>query len=300
VSGRDRLLALVVVVTWGFNFPATAYALQHFPPLMLASLRYVLIAIPALLLVPRPQVPARWILAAGTGFGVTQFGALYLAMHAGMPPGLASVVLQCSAPFTVVLAAFLFHERLSARRIAGISVAVIGLSVIGWSRAEVGALVPVLLTILGGFGWACGNIVTRAARPPIPFHFMVWISVVPPIPLGIVSLAVEGWEADREALMSVFAAAALPSLGGLLYIVLAATLLGYGLWMGLLTRHPASQVAPWSMLVPVVGMLSSWAAFGERPGGASLVGALLVIAGIALATIGRAAAAGRPAEVKGA
>ncbi|MGI3779791.1 MAG: EamA family transporter, partial [Janthinobacterium lividum] len=86
---RDRLLALVVVVCWGVNFPATTLGLQHFPPLFMVAVRFTLLAIPTMLLVPRPQVPLRWFLGLGIGTGTVQFGLLYVAMSIGMPGGLA-------------------------------------------------------------------------------------------------------------------------------------------------------------------------------------------------------------------
>ena len=112
---RDRLLALLVAVVWGLNFPAIHLSLEHFPPFFLVFLRFAVIAVPTLLLVPRPDVPLRWLLGYGFGFGVLQFVFLYAAMDAGMPTGLASLVLQSSSPFTVVLAGLLLVERLSGR-----------------------------------------------------------------------------------------------------------------------------------------------------------------------------------------
>ena len=136
---RDRLLALVVVVCWGVNFPATTLGLQHFPPLFMVAVRFTLLAVPTVLLVPRPQVPLRWFLGLGIGTGTVQFGLLYVAMAIGMPSGLASLVLQACAPFTVVLGAVWLRERLTARQVVGVVVAVAGLTVIAVDRALQGS-----------------------------------------------------------------------------------------------------------------------------------------------------------------
>ncbi len=116
---RDRILALVVAVAWGLNFPATAIALDHWPPFLLAAVRFTLLALPTILFVPRPKVPFRWIVLVGATLGVLQFAFLYLGMAAGMPTGLASLVIQASAPFTVVLAGVLLREKLTAARSSG-------------------------------------------------------------------------------------------------------------------------------------------------------------------------------------
>ena len=89
---RDRLLALLVAVVWGLNFPAIHLSLEHFPPFFLVALRFAVIAVPTVLLVPAPGGRRwRWLLGYGFGFGVLQFVFLYAAMdsrHADRP-GLA-------------------------------------------------------------------------------------------------------------------------------------------------------------------------------------------------------------------
>lgn len=277
---RDRLLALVVAVCWGVNFPATTLALQHFPPLLMVTLRFTLIAIPTVLLVPRPQVPTRWLIGTGLGMGTMQFGLLYVAMATGMPGGLASIVLQASGPLTVVLGAVFLRERLSGRQVVGLVVAVVGLAVIAAHRSQVAALVPVLLTLGAGLGWAIGNVCSRQARAPKPLHLTLWMSVVPPLPLLALSWVFEGPRRAWDSLRTTLTWDALPSLLGLLYIVVIATLIGYGLWNTLLSRHPSNVVAPFSMLVPVTGVLSSWLFFNEVPDLVELAAGVLVIGGL--------------------
>ena len=116
VTSRDRLLGLTVVVLWGLNFLAIRIGLDHFPPFFFVALRFAVIAIPVLIFIPRPAVRTRWLLLYGTGFGILQFAFLFTAMRTGMPTGLASLVLQSSAPFTVLLGAAVFRDRVSARR----------------------------------------------------------------------------------------------------------------------------------------------------------------------------------------
>ncbi len=284
---RDRLLACLVALCWGVNFPATALALEHFPPLFLGALRFALVAAPTLLLVPRPQVRLRWLVAVGLGIGVLQFAFLYLGMAAGMPSGLASLVLQASAPFTVLIAGIWLRERLSRRQLAGIGVAVLGLAVIAVHRAQVAALLPVVLTLCGALGWAIGNVCSRKAAAPNALHLTLWMSVVPPVPLLGVSLLVEGPGPIWTSLTGVATAAAVPAVLGLLYIVIVATLLGYGLWNTLLSMHPSSQVAPFSMLVPVVGVIASWVAFGELIDRVELVAGIAVVGGVLYASVPR-------------
>lgn len=277
---RHVLLAVLVSVVWGLNFIAIHESLESFPPLFLAGLRFLLIAVPTVLLVPRPAVSVHWLLGYGLGFGTVQFIGLYLGMAAGFPAGLASLVLQSSAPFTVVLGSLLLRERLSLQRALGVSVAVAGLALVGIARAASTSWGPFLLVVAGGLGWAFGNLASRRAAAPNPLHLTLWMSVVPPLPLFLLSLGFEGPGRIADAFTGAVAAAAVPAWLGLAYTVLLGTVLGSGIWVWLMARHPAGMVAPFSMLVPVTGLLAGWAFLDETPTGLELLGGLLVIAGV--------------------
>jgi drug/metabolite transporter (DMT)-like permease len=284
VTAPHRLLACLVAVLWGGNFLAIHVALEHFPPLFLAALRFAVLALPAVLLVPRPQVPLRWLLGYGIGFGVVQFVFLFIAMDIGMPTGLASLVLQASAPFTVLLGALLLRERLSTRQAIGIGLAVLGLAAIAVSRAQAAAVLPVLLTLLGALGWAFGNLASRRAAPPNPLHFTLWMSVVPPVPLLLMSWITEGPAAGWAALQAAATPEGLPGVLGVAYIAVLATAVGTAIWTGLMRRYPAGVVAPYSLLVPVVGIALAAVALGERPTMVELVAAAVIVGGVLLGT----------------
>ncbi|PXX63238.1 O-acetylserine/cysteine efflux transporter [Nocardia tenerifensis] len=291
MTTRDRLLGLTVVLLWGLNFLAIRVGLDHFPPFFFAALRFAVIAVPVLLFVPRPKVRMRWILLYGTGFGTLQFAFLFTAMRAGMPTGLASLVLQSSAPFTVLLGTLFLRERIRPVQVAGIAVAMTGMAVIGWDRLEHASLLPVLLTLAGGLGWAFGNIGARRASVESPgintLHLTLWIAVVPPLPLFALSAAAEGPAAGPRALADSFSAAGWPALVALAYIAVIATVIGSGLWTYLMSRYPAGIVAPFTLLVPVVGIAAAWAFLDETPTPLSLVGGVIVIVGAFAATSGK-------------
>jgi O-acetylserine/cysteine efflux transporter len=274
------MLAVVVAVLWGVNFLAIHASLAQFPPFFLVALRFTLIAVPTVLFVPRPQVPLRWLVGYGLGFGVAQFTFLYWGMAAGMPTGLASLVLQASGPFTLALGALLLRERVTGRQWVGIAVAIAGMAVVGFARAQAAALVPFLLVLAGGLGWAFGNLASRLARPPNPLHLTLWMSVVVPVPMFLLSLAVEGPEQIGVALAGSLTAAAVPAWLGLAYTCVIATAVGSGIWTWLLARHPAGVVAPFSMLVPVAGILTAALVLGEVPGWLEMLGGVVVVAGV--------------------
>lgn len=287
---RDRLLAALVAVIWGLNFLAVRVALDYYPPFFLAALRYLLLAVPVILFVPRPQVPLRWLLGYGLCFGAAQFGLLFLAIDQGMPAGLASVVLQVAAPFTVVLGAALLGEGIDARRLAGVALAVAGLAVIAVDRSQTAGLVPMALTVLAALGCALGMLSSRLARPESPLRFALWMSVVPPLPLlalsGVMEGPTAGWVAFGESLRP----QGWPGLAALAYIVVLGTIVGSWLWTALLKRYAAGVVAPYSMLSPVVGVAGAWLVLDETPTWLALAGGAAVVGGVLFGTPRRASA----------
>ncbi|MFC4949596.1 EamA family transporter [Pseudonocardia sp. GCM10023141] len=292
MSSRDRLLAVFVAVLWGANFLAIHIGLEHFPPLFLAALRFAVIAIPTVLFVPRPRVKLRWLLGYGVGFGTLQFLFLFIAMANGMPTGLASLVLQASAPFTVLLGAALLRERIGRRQGIGIGLAVLGMAAIAVARAQTAALLPVVLTLCGALGWALGNLASRRAvadvepgvPAPNPLHLTLWMSVIPPIPLLVASWITEGPDAGWRALQEAVTPAGLPGVLAVAYIAVIATVLGAGIWTSLMRRHNAGVVAPYSLLVPVVGIALAAAVLGERPSVVELISAAVIVFGVLLGT----------------
>lgn len=280
-----RLLAASVAVCWGLNFIAIDASLGHFPPFLLAALRFAVLAVPTVLLVPRPDVEARWLVGYGLGFGTFQFLFLYWGMEAGMPTGLASLVLQASAPFTVLLGVALLRTPLTPRALGGVGLACAGLATVGWQRASGPTdLLPFLLVLAGAFAWAIGNLCTAQAQAPNPLHLALWMSVVPPLPMLALSLLVEGPTAIGTALTTWEDGTTLPALLGLAYTALVATVLGSGVWSWLMARHAAGVVAPFSMLVPVVGMSSAWLLLGETVALGELAGAMAVVSGVLFAS----------------
>lgn len=280
MPARHRLLAVLVALMWGLNFIAIDASLQHFPPMFLVALRFALIAVPTVLLVPWPDVPVRWLVGYGLGFGTLQFLFLYWGMAAGMPAGLASLVLQMSGPFTVLLGATFLRERVTGRQVLGILVAVGGLTLVAWQQAASATVVPFLLTLAGAFGWAIGNVCNRQAKPQSPLRLTLWMSVVPPLPMLALSLLVEGPGEIAHSLTSWGEPGAVGAVVGLAYTVLVGTVLGSGVWTWLMARHPAGVVAPFSMLVPVVGMTAAWLLLGERVTLGEGIGAALVVGGV--------------------
>jgi O-acetylserine/cysteine efflux transporter len=276
MPARHSALAVLIAAVWGVNFVVIHAGLQHFPPLLFSALRFTFVALPAVFLVGRPRVRWYWVVAIGGSLGVLSFGLLFVGIDQGMPAGLSSLVLQMQAIFTIAFAALALGERPRRRQLIGGAIALAGLALIATDRASTAPLLPFVLVIGAAAAWGVSNVCTRVAQPPDGLALMVWASLVAPLPLLGLSLAFEGSNAIGDALGAVD----LGGIAALAYIVGPSTLFGFAAWTGLVRRHPAAVVAPFTLLVPVFGIAAAALALGERPSTAEMVGAAVVIAGL--------------------
>lgn len=283
MTRRHSLLALVVVVLWGLNFVVIDVGLADVPPLLFLAMRFAVVALPAVFFVPRPQAPLRTVFVIGAFMSLGQFALLYLALALGMPAGLASLVVQAQIVLTVLIAAVVLRERPTPRQLAGLVVGVAGLVIVGVAHGSVAPWLPFVVCLGGALSWAIGNVLTRRAKGASGLSLVVWSALVVPVPALLLSLVVDGAPAIAEALQGLSLAAVLSTL----YTAVFASLVGYGIWNSLLPRYPAASVVPFTLLVPVVGVLSAWALLGETPSIGELIGGAVMVAGLAVATIRR-------------
>jgi O-acetylserine/cysteine efflux transporter len=281
MSRRDTALALLVVLLWGGNFVVIDVGLADVPPLLFLAMRFVLVALPAVFFVPRPTADWRLVVAVGLTLSLTQFALLYAALAAGMPAGLASLVLQVAVLFTAVISALTLRELPSRRQAAGIALGLVGLAIVVAGQAQAVPWLPVLLTLAAALSWASGNVLARKAKVSSGLSLVVWSGLVVPLPALALSLTFEGPEAIGAALAGFGWGALLSTL----YTVIAASLVGYGIWNSLLSRHPSSAVVPFSLLVPVIGILAAWLLLGEEPGATTLIGGAVMVAGLAVVSM---------------
>lgn len=276
---RAALLATLVALIWGFNFVVMKWGVTQVPPLLLLALRFALAAVPAILLVPRPAVPLRTIVAYGLTFGVVKFVALFFAFRLGMTAGVGSVLLQAQVFFTVLFAALLAGERPSHRQSAALALAAAGLGIIGWGSASgtIGVL-PFALVVAAAAAWGGANMISKTAGRFDPLAFVVWTSAAAAPPLLALSLLFEGPAAIATALAAMTPLA----WGAALYLAWPVTLLALAIWSWLLARYEAAVIAPYALLVPVFGLGSAWLVLGEVPGTMSLTGSAVIVAALAL------------------
>jgi O-acetylserine/cysteine efflux transporter len=280
MSPRHIALAVLVAAIWGFNFVVIHVGLESFPPILFTTLRFVAAALPALF-VPRPKVGWGRMIAIGLALFAGQYVFLFVGMKAGMPPGLASIVIQSQAFFTLVIAGLMLGERPNALRLGGLALAFGGLGLIASTIGGDVTWIGLGLTLAAALSWALGNVLLKGAGEVDMFALVVWLSLVPPLPTFALALTVDGWATLAGAL----AHASLLGWAAVGYIAFLSTLLAFGLWADLIRRYSAGLVAPFSLLVPIFGAASAHLVLGEDFGPARLGGMALILLGLAVVAL---------------
>lgn len=281
MSTKDIALALLVAVLWGFTFVVIEVGLDSFPPLLFSALRFMGAAFPAVLFLGRGNVPWRLIVQVGVVFGVAYFALLFIGMDVGMPAGLSSLVVQSQALFTAVLSAVILRDPPVGVQKAGMAVAVAGLALIGAQQAGDASLWGLLLVILAAATWGVTNIIIKCAGQMDMFRLMVWMCVIPIVPLLLLSAVFETGQVEALSRMDA------KGVGAVLYMGLVATVFCFGVWGRLLSKASPNVVAPFSLLVPVFGMSFSWVLLGEEFSVLKVVGSGIVFLGLVLNIVGR-------------
>src|SRR3954447_7956468 len=165
---RHALLAVAVAATWGLNFVIIDVGLEEVPPLLLCAARFALVAFPLVFFVRRAPIPWRLLAGIGVALGVVKFGLLFTSMDVGMPAGLASVVLQAQAPFTLLLAAALLRERPSRGQLAGLATALAGVALIAAERESGVTTAGLVLCVAAAAAWAVANLLMKRASGADP------------------------------------------------------------------------------------------------------------------------------------
>jgi len=284
---RDTALAVLVALIWGTNFVAIKTGLESVPPLLFLAIRFVVVCVPAVFFVRRPDLPWRDIILIGAFVSLGQFALMYLSLHLGMPPGLASLVLQAQVLLTVLIGAAWLRERPTLAQRVGVALGAAGLATIAFGRGLSAPVLPLLVLVLAAVSWAVGNVLTRrVARGEgvtAGLGLTVWSGLVVPLPALLLSLVVEGPDAIAQALAQV----SWPAVASTAYTAYLSSLVGYGIWNTLLSRYRVATVTPFAMLVPVFGMTAAALAFSERPSLLELVGGAVLLGGVAVAVVRR-------------
>jgi O-acetylserine/cysteine efflux transporter len=288
-NSRDYLSALAIVVIWGLNFIFMKFALRDFTPFQMGAARYVFAVFPLILFIKRPNMDMKWLLLYGLFQGVGQFGFLFVGLKLGMTAALASVLMQTQVFFTALIGFLLLAEKPNRSLQLGLFLAALGLAcfAINYIAPQSNSkpattFFGLIFCVSGAFMWAASNIVVRKTQQSLSkdasfdaVAFLVWSSIVPILPFVGLTLLF-----DAESTRWHWLAASWSSWLSIAFLGWVATIIAYALWTGLLKRHPANRVAPFSLGVPVVGITAGMVVLGEQITSWQWGGIALVVAAL--------------------
>jgi O-acetylserine/cysteine efflux transporter len=266
-----------MVTIWGFNFVVIRWGLNSVSPYTLNLLRFVFACFPALLFVRPPRAPWHLVAAYGLFAFAVQFSLLFGGMAAGMPTGLASLVIQVQVFFTIGLVTLLTRERGKPAQLVGAVVSGAGIALVAFHLPS-STWLGLALTLGAAASWATANVIVKRIPGERPLAVVVWASAAAALAMLPVAVIADGPGYVLEAVRNMDATAWL----GVAFQAWPTTLVAFGIWAWLLRRHPAALVAPFTLLVPVVGMTCAVLLLGETVTWWKLAGAALVLGGLAL------------------
>ncbi len=290
---KDMTIALLVVIVWGANFTVIKLGLDGIPSMLLACLRFLITALPAVFFIKRPNLEWKYIIFYGLTVGVGQFACLFYAMEIGMPASLASIIVELQAFISPFFAWIFLKERLKTKQVIGFLVAAVGLFIIGIaSGANKITKVPInafILTILAPVFWAISNIIVRLSSQKAiakeekldMLSLIVWGSLIPPLPLLAFALIFD----TPETLIGVISNLKGISVFAVLYLSIGATLFGYGMWCKLIAKYSIAKIASLSLLVLIVGLITARIVLSEQLSKMQWIGVIFILIGLIITNL---------------
>ncbi|MBL8904121.1 MAG: EamA family transporter [Hyphomicrobiales bacterium] len=276
MNSKTLLLALVAPICWGTGLAIAKPAVTHFPPMFMMLMVYFAIAVITLITVhDRIKTPWRSLLLI-SAFSVTIQGAFVFWGLRGVEATTANLVLQTQVPMAVFLGWLIAGEELNLRKIMGTAIALAGVGIVIGLPEQRPALLPVTLVILGGFFWAFGQTLARKLSQDSGIVLLKANALmgVPQLILATAIFETGQWHSITSAGTTEWATLA--------FVGFVGFYLAYIAWFSLLRRCRMDDAAPFVLLMTPIGLLTAVIVLGERMSGAQLLGAVVLLLGLAI------------------
>jgi O-acetylserine/cysteine efflux transporter len=285
LTPRDATAALAVVVLWALNFIIGKVGLSQLPPLLMMALRFAVVAILLLPFLGRARpAQGRLIVAIAVVLGGGHFGLMFTGL-AGVDAGPAAIAIQLTVPFSALLAAVFFAERLGRGQMLGMLIAFAGVYVLAGEPERMTSPLHLVLVVLAAFAWAVANVLIKRLGPINVFTLNGWVALLAVPQFIAASLVLEAGQ------LPALAAADWRAFAAVGYMAVASSIIAYGLWYYLIERYPMNRVVPLTLLSPVLAVVFAVLLLAEPLSATMAAGGALTLAGVALIEWLRPAAA---------
>lgn len=281
MSIRDFMFAVFTAAFWGCNYVAVAITMQHYPPFLMSSVRFVAVGLLLLPFLNYPRQHWKMLTAFSVCLGTIHFALVFLGMYRGIDPPTAVLTAQMGVPFACVLGTIFLNDRLGPWRSCGLIIAFLGLIFIVDTPDVENHFVAFLLILVGSLAWGASNILAKKLTD-MPFLSIVgWMSWICAPQQFILSLLME-----TNQCRILQSAPLVPTLG-LIYSIIFSSIVAYGMWYYLLGKYSVSRVVPFSLLVPVFGIIASRVLLGSELNWQMLVGGAITMSGVSMIVLHR-------------
>jgi|TARA_R110002050_G_scaffold253376_2_gene391544 O-acetylserine/cysteine efflux transporter len=281
VNLKSISFALIVVLIWGVNFSVIKFGLEELPPILFSSLRFFIVAIPAVFFIPFPKTSVWNVLGVGVFLGVLKFSFLFIAMKEDASAGISSLLLQAQVIFTIILSMIIFKEKITIAQSIGMLIALIGFGFFFFTVDTNITLLGIVLILCASIFWSVSNVIMKQIKDVNLLHFMVWVSLIPPLPLFILSYFYESHEPLTLLLNS-----SVKTWASVAYTGYISTLVAFAIWGWLLKNYNSAIVTPFALVIPVVGIISSNILLNEQLNHIETLGAILILFGLFISVLG--------------
>lgn len=277
---RDALFAVLTMLLWGVNFVAIKLGLTEFPPLFLLALRFLLVALVLVWFISPPWEKMGRILALSVTLGGVHFSFMFTGLQY-VDASTAAIAIQLQVPFAAALAVLVFKDFLGWRRLTGMTLAFAGIVLIAGEPRVSQNLYGLALVVTAALVWAVANIQIKEMGEVNGFALNAWVSLFAAFQLFLASFLFENgqWQALTQA--------GWLGWGAILYMVVLVTIIGYGLWYHLMNKYEVNQTMPFTLLVPVFGVLSGVLFLGESLTWQMIAGGALTVVGVGVIVVRR-------------
>lgn len=281
MSLSHLLLALSVVLIWGVNFLSVKLGLNEISPLLFCALRFLLVSIPAVFFIKPPKLPFKMTISYALFMFGIQFSFTFLGMNLGMTPGVGSLIMQVQVFFSMFFAAVYLKDRPGYGQVVGSLISFTGIAIVACHFDQNVSVAGFLCILCAAAAWGVGNLIAKQMPAEALIPVIAWGSFYICIPMFFLAALVEG----TDSIVATYHQLSWQGFGALSYVAYISTWLGYGIWNWLLIRYPVGVIVPFTLLVPVVGMISSMFIFDEPFEQWKVVAAFFVIGGLCFSLI---------------
>jgi O-acetylserine/cysteine efflux transporter len=274
---RDLLVVLLVMAIWGFNFAVSKIALEQMPPVLMIGLRFALVAA---LLLPISRIPLghmKDIFLLSVTLGSAHFALMFTGLSR-VDASVAAITIQAQVPIAAALGAILYREQITLPRIIGMLVALAGVIILAGAPQARSDLAAVLMIVGAAFMWAVANLQMKNLSKVNGFALNAWMALFATPQLIVTSLILETgqWESIVSSDWRVWAS--------ITYQAVLVVVVCYSLWYWILREYSVSQAIPFTLLVPIFGVISGLLFLGETLTINVIVGGGTTIVGVAIIT----------------